>query len=404
MSSKRVAVCVLTVVMSMGIIAAFAQEAPMPPAGEMVAPSVLLGEDPPLVQMAILLDTSGSMSGLIDQARTELWSVVNEFLSARRNGRSPEVYVALYEYGKSSLPSERGYLRRIAPLTRDLDTISEELFALTTNGGDEYCGWVIRQAVEDLAWSNSPDDLKVIFIAGNEPFTQGPVDYKEACRKAIARGIVINTIHCGAEREGIDGRWKDGAVLADGQYLAIDQNRQIRHIAAPQDGEIAALSGRLNQTYLPYGRQGALAQQRQMAQDLNASRANAEAAVQRAIAKSSSNYSNVAWDLVDAANVKQVDLKTVRPEDLPENMRAMNAQERKTYVDTQARQRKELQDRIQKLDEQRKQYVAEEMKKQPQVQTLGSAIQGTIREQARQKKYTFQPSESRTPDARADSR
>ena len=94
-----------------------------------------LQAEKPLVQIGILLDTSGSMSGLIDQARTELWSIVNEFIFARRNGTAPEVQVALYEYGKSSLAQDEGYIRQIVPLTTDLDKISEELFALKTNGG-----------------------------------------------------------------------------------------------------------------------------------------------------------------------------------------------------------------------------------------------------------------------------
>ncbi len=103
-------------------------------------------EKKPLVQIAILLDTSGSMSGLIDQARAELWSIVNEFIFAERDGQQPELQVALYEYGKDSLAKEGGYIRQIVPFTTDLDKVSEELFALETNGGDEYCGWVIKEA------------------------------------------------------------------------------------------------------------------------------------------------------------------------------------------------------------------------------------------------------------------
>ena len=172
-------------------------------------------EEKPLVQMAILLDTSGSMSGLIDQARAELWAIVNEFIFAKRNGKAPELQVALYEYGKSSLPGTEGYIRMIGPFTTDLDKVSEELFALSTNGGSEYCGWVIKEATQALEWSSSPDDLKVIFIAGNEPFTQGPVDYRQACKATVSKGIVVNTIHCGPERTGIDDKWKDGALLAE---------------------------------------------------------------------------------------------------------------------------------------------------------------------------------------------
>src|SRR3954447_15815674 len=126
----------------------------------------------PLVQLAILLDTSNSMDGLIEQTKGQLWKIVNQFINARQAGKRPEVQVALYEYGKSTLSAHNGYIRQIQPLTTDLDKISEELFALKTNGGEEYCGWVIREAVNRLAWSKRSDDLKVIFIAGNEPFTQ----------------------------------------------------------------------------------------------------------------------------------------------------------------------------------------------------------------------------------------
>ncbi|MCA9072414.1 MAG: VWA domain-containing protein, partial [Planctomycetaceae bacterium] len=141
------------------------------------------------IQLAILLDTSNSMDGLINQARTQLWKIVNELATAKRNGQVPQMQVALYEYGKSTLSRESGYLRQLVPLTDDLDKISEELFALKTQGGQEYCGQVIAKATTELKWSDSNDDLKLIFIAGNEPFTQGSVDYKKSCADAIAKGI-----------------------------------------------------------------------------------------------------------------------------------------------------------------------------------------------------------------------
>ena len=354
-----------------------------------------VSEKKPLVQMAILLDTSGSMSGLIDQARAELWAIVNEFIFAKRNGQEPELRVALYEYGKSSLAKEDGYIRQIIPLTTDLDKVSEELFALRTNGGAEYCGWVIKEATQSLTWSDSPDDLKVIFIAGNEPFTQGPVDYREACKTAIAKGIIVNTIHCGSEGAGLDGKWKDGAVLADGQYLNIDQNRQTVHIAAPQDTEIAELGRRLNETYIAYGLRGDIARERQSVQDRNAATASKEAALQRAVAKSSPYYRNEAWDLVDALATKNIKLEELKAKDLPENMQKMTPEERKAYIDTQAKNRTEIQNRIQQLNEQRKNYVAQEIKKrQKEGSTLGSAIIQAIRQQAKKRNFSFESSDS----------
>jgi hypothetical protein len=347
----------------------------------------------PLIQMAILLDTSGSMTGLIDQARAELWAIVNEFIFAKRAGKEPLLQVALYEYGNNSLTRNSGYIRQIVPLTTDLDKISEELFALTTNGGDEYCGWVIKEATQSLKWSDNPDDLKVIFIAGNEPFTQGPVDYLDSCKTAISKGIVVNTIHCGSENDGINGKWKDGAVLADGEFLNIDHNRRTIHIESPQDKEIAELDLKLNETYLAFGQMGDIAGKRQSAQDLNASAISKEAAVQRAVTKSSRNYRNTTWDLVDAIKIGNKKLEDVKTEDLPENMQKMTMQERKAYIEAQAKKRAEIQDKIQQLNEQRKKYVAEEMKKrQKKGETLGSAIISAIREQAVEKNFTFESS------------
>jgi len=351
-------------------------------------------EKKPLVQMAILLDTSGSMSGLINQARTELWAIVNEFIFAKRGGMEPEVQVALYEYGKSSLPAREGFIRQIVPFTTDLDKVSEELFALKTNGGSEYCGWVIKDATEGLQWSSAPDDLKVIFIAGNEPFTQGQVDYRVSCKAAISKGIVVNTIHCGSPNAGLSGKWKDGAVLADGQYLNIDQNRKTVHIDAPQDKQIAELGIKLNDTYIAYGIKGKVAYERQSAQDHNASSASKEAALQRAVTKASFNYRNDAWDLVDALKNDKVKLEDVKDEDLPENMRKMSVEERKAYVEGKLKERARIQQKIQQLNDQRKKYVAAEMKKlQPKDKTLGSAMIQAVREQAEKRNFKFESPE-----------
>ena len=117
------------------------------------------------VQIALLLDTSNSMDGLIDQAKTQLWKVVNSFNDAKRDGKVPFVEVALYEYGNNGLHIGNNWIRQVEPLTRDLDEISRELFAFRTNGGDEYCGAVIQRALSDLSWDPSPRTYKAVFIA-----------------------------------------------------------------------------------------------------------------------------------------------------------------------------------------------------------------------------------------------
>lgn len=346
----------------------------------------------PLVQIAVLLDTSGSMEGLIEQAKSQLWKIVNEFLRARQDGQTPEVQVALYEYGKSSLSRESGWVRQIVPLSTDLDRISEELFALKTNGGEEYCGWVIKDAVENLAWSDDPKVYRAILIAGNEPFTQGPVNYADSCKAAIARGIIVNTIHCGGAEEGIRTKWQDGALLADGKYLVIDHNRAVVHIEAPQDREIAALSAELNKTYLAFGASGMAAAARQEAQDRNAqSLAPASGAVvQRAVAKASANYVNTGWDLVDAAKDKDFKLEAVKTDELPAEMRELSEAGRREFVETKAKERAELQAKIQTLNTEREKYLASQRKQDTAADTLDAVVAAAVREQAAKRQFRFE--------------
>ncbi|MGC3956924.1 MAG: VWA domain-containing protein [Verrucomicrobiota bacterium] len=349
-------------------------------------------EKKPLVQIAILLDTSGSMEGLIEQAKSQLWKIVNEFAKSKQDGVTPEVQVALYEYGKSGLAAASGWVRRIQPLTTDLDKISEELFALRTNGGDEYCGWVIKDAVNDLTWSPEGNVYKAIFIAGNEPFTQGPVSYTDSCKAAITKGIIVNTIHCGAEAEGINTKWKGGADLADGKYLVIDQNRAIVSIEAPQDKEIAKLGVELNKTYVAYGVEGRGGASRQVAQDASvATLAPASGAVvQRSLAKASVNYRNSAWDLVDAAKEKDFEITKVKTEDLPEEMKKLNTAERKAYVETKSKERAEMQDKINTLNKDREQYVAARMKEISGTNTLDTVVISAVREQSAKRNFKFE--------------
>ena len=361
-----------------------AQDAATPPRPEAAEPKV---------QLAILLDTSSSMEGLIEQAKTQLWKVVNTFIAARQNGRAPHLEVALYEYGNSGLDAESHWIRRIQPLSRDLDKISEELFRLRTNGGEEYCGAVIRRAVEDLAWDRDANTYKAIFIAGNEPFTQGPVEPLQACKGAISKGIVVNTIHCGPEAQGIAGKWRDGALAADGSFLVIDSDQAVVHIEAPQDAEIVKLNAQLNQTYLAYGKRAAEAGGNQAAQDANSIRSAASgAAVQRAVSKASKNYFNSSWDLVDARQEKGFDLSKIPLEDLPENMRKMDAPARLAYIETKAKQRAELQQHILQLNQQRDAFVADKRKSESTTgtDTLDSAMTKTVRSQAATKGYKFE--------------
>jgi hypothetical protein len=345
------------------------------------------------VQIALLLDTSNSMDGLIDQAKTQLWKVVNSFNDAKRDGKVPFVEVALYEYGNNGLHIGNNWIRQVEPLTRDLDEISRELFAFRTNGGDEYCGAVIQRALSDLSWDPSPRTYKAVFIAGNEPFTQGPVDARQACRDAMAKGIVVNTIHCGSREEGISGAWHDGAALAEGKFLSINQDKAVTHIDAPQDKQIATLGIELNQTYLGYGVHAREGMAKQTSEDNNAvANAGAGSAQQRAVSKASASYCNTAWDLVDACRDGTVKLADLPAAQLPEAMKAMTPEQREAHVKKMTEQRAGLQQKIMLLNREREAFVAEVLKKQTEAtgeQTLDQAIVATVKGQASTLGYSF---------------
>ena len=336
----------------------------------------------PKVQIAILLDNSGSMSGLINQARSELWKIVNEFVNVKQQGVSPLLEVAVYHYGNPPAT-------QLVPLTDDLDKVSESLFGIPVSGGSEYCGQVIDMAAKDLTWSEHSQDLKLIFIAGNEPFSQGPVDYRQACKSAIEKGIIVNTIHCG---NGIPDGWKQGAMLADGKSININHTKAVVHIEAPQDKEIVKLGTELNKTYIAFGARGRESARRQEAQDGNASGAGLASAQQRAVSKANAFYRNSSWDLCDACTDGKIDLAKIEEEQLPENMRKMTVEERKEYVAKMQSQRDEIQKKINSLNAERQKFVAEKRKElaiKNGEKTLDQALIGAIRAQATKKEFKF---------------
>jgi len=340
------------------------------------------------IQVALLLDTSGSMDGLLEQAKSQLWKMVNELATSKKGGKAPAI-----EYGKSSLPASEGFLKQLVPLTNDLDLVSEQLFALTTNGGDEYCGWVIEDATKNLKWSESNEDLKIIIIAGNEEFTQGNVDYKKSCKAAITNGIVVNTIYCGDCEEGIRFLWKDGADRADGKYMCINQNDQVAHIETPYDSEIGELNDELNKTYIAFGSKGKDRLARQSAQDANAGGYGASNKAERAISKSKkSTYSNASWDAVDAMEEDETIIEKAKEEDLPEEMKGMNTKERKEYVAKKAAEREVIQKKIQEAAKKRSSFIAEKRKEAAgsEKNTLDAVMLKAVREQAKKKAFKFE--------------
>ncbi len=341
----------------------------------------------PKIQVALLLDTSGSMSGLIHQARVQMWNLVNDLSQADYRGQKPPLEIALYEYGNSRLPARDGYVRQLSGLTRDIDFVSEMLFSLTTSGGDEYTGWVIKDATKSLEWDNHPSSLKLLFIAGNESFGQGPVGYQRAIASAKRKGIIVNTIYCGRDSHPERIAWSMGAQLGRGDTFVIDHNQHVAHYDTPMDDEIYRLSQQLNSTYIPYGGKGKRGMARQRAQDSNANRHKASG-IGRSVAKASSAYANPSWDLVDKSAEDSTALDTVSEAELPATMKKMTKQQKKQYVRQKKAKRSRIQKRIKQLQGKRKAHIKALQTKNKQIEqdrSLSAAMHKTIRKQAKAK-------------------
>ncbi|MFS4418361.1 vWA domain-containing protein [Maribacter sp. 2307ULW6-5] len=334
------------------------------------------------VKIALLLDTSNSMDGLINQAKSQLWDIVNEFTHARcGNGAPPKLQIALYQYGNDNLSSREGYIQQVLDFSSDLDEISEKLFSLTTHGGEEYCGAVINTSLKQLDWGSTPGDLKMIFIAGNEPFDQGRQSYVNAALNAKEKDVVVNTIFCGNHALGVRTQWKKGAQLTGGEYMAIDHNRDVVHISTPYDDVILKLNTKLNKTYISFGSLGASKFRKQAVQDANAMEMEEAVAVKRAVSKSSRLYSNKAWDLVDATTDESFDLSQLDKDALPKELRNKSKEEMEAIIEAKRKEREAIQKEIQDLDMKRKEYMAQKQEDASQP-TLESAMVRAIKRQA----------------------
>ena len=340
------------------------------------------------VKIALLLDTSNSMDGLINQAKAQLWDIVNEFTYARcGNEVRPALQIALYEYGNDDISSREGHIRQVIGFSSDLDEISEKLFSLTTNGGEEFCGQVINKSLKQLDWGKNEDDLKLIFIAGNEPFTQGKLNYMDATSQAKEKDVIVNTIFCGNYDQGVGSKWKNGAELTGGEYIAIDHNRQVVHVATPYDDIIIQLNSKLNKTYIGYGYAGAKKIAVQETQDSNAYEINESVALKRAVSKSSRLYNNSSWDLVDASEDKEFNVSKLKKEDLPSELKGKTNAQIEKYITAKKAERTKIQKEIQELNKKRELYIAKN-KKEEQGELEGALLRA-IKNQAATKNYSW---------------
>ncbi len=317
-------------------------------------------QEVPTIDIAIALDVSGSMDGLINSARQKMWEIVNESVASQP---TPKIRVALITFGHSDYSQGQGFTRVDMPLTEDLDNVYERLMSLRTNGGDEYVARAIRTARTDLNWSNDPKAVKLLFVAGNESADQDPI-YRtgDEARLAAAAGIQVNTLLCGENYNSLASGWKNAVKPSDGEFAVIARDGGAVVLNAPQDDKLLELNKRLNKTYLGYGSGGARGKQRQIAMDSSAEGMSKSAAATRVATKGGGAYNNSGWDLLDGVKAGLVDLSTASAEELPAEMPAAPAA-RKEFVAKKAAERAKIQAEIAELSKEREAFVKKEMKK-----------------------------------------
>lgn len=336
------------------------------------------------IQVAILLDVSNSMDGLIEQAKAQLWNMVSVMGKATCDNLPPDIEIALFEYGRSDNSVQDGYVKKLSGFTKDLDNLSKTLFKLSTNGGEEYCGQVMYTSLKNLDWDSASGNYKVIFIAGNEDFLQGKVGYTKACKEAKQKGVIINTIYCGDKYAGIQEHWNIIGECGGGSYTNINQDAKIIEIPTPYDDQLFSLNEKLNGTYMAYGYQGQgnLSIQADV-DNMNYAMSKSVAAERIAVKGKKNLYKNDKWDMVDALNndssfINKVDLKT-----LPDSLQKKSRVELKQMVTEKNKERAAIQKEIEVLSEKRKTYIAKEKAGNSKSATLETEIEKIIKKQAK---------------------
>jgi hypothetical protein len=337
------------------------------------------------VQLVILFDTSNSMDGLLNQAKARIWAIVNEASTLTYQGAPVTLEIAMYDYGNSTIAATQNYIRKQLDFSTDLDLVSEKLFGLRTSGGLEYCPAVIVSSLKELNWSNSPQDLKLIYIAGNESFKQGPISTSTACELAAEKHVLVSTIFCGDLLQGINLGWKEGSNCAKGDFFNINSDAAIQQIETPFDDQIIEQNRLLNNTYIGFGEVAVSSKSKQITQDQNAIGVSKMAETERYLVKSKSSYKNEAWDIVDANLADSTKIALLKEEELPTEMKGMSVEQRQAFVKQKTEERSAVQKEMARLETARSKYIEAETAKttQPKTDDFGTAVATSMRNNAK---------------------
>jgi Mg-chelatase subunit ChlD len=343
------------------------------------------------IEVCFVLDTTGSMGGLIDGAKQKIWSIANEMVSAKP---TPELKLGLVGF------RDRGddYVVKSFKLTDDIDSIYGNLRAFEAGGGGdtpESVNEALAEAIEKMPWSADRGVLKIIFLVGDAPphmdYANGP-KYPDLCRLAAKKDLMINTIQCGnmAETTAI---WQEIAKLSEGSYAAIAQTGGVAVVATPMDDELGKLNKQIGATLVPYG-------DKDLRREVSAKQAMSESAAAPAAADRLSYNAKTGkgvqgrGELLDSLANKEVKLEAIEKDKLPAEWQKFSSDELKKRVEITRGERTALQKKIEEVSKKRDAYIQAENKR------LAAAGKGdgfdekvaqTIRQQAAKKGINYTP-------------
>lgn len=328
-------------------------QAPSPPSA-----SQLPAQVPPRIEVAFVLDTTGSMAGLIDGAKAKIWSIANRMASGNPQ---PNVRIGLVGY------RDRGdqYVTTRVDLTDDIDAVYERLMAFKAEGGGdtpESVNQALHEAVSMLDWSEGEGVYRVVFLVGDAPPHMDypdDVSYADSVRLASQRKIAINTVQCGAMAE-TTVVWREIAGLGHGQYAAIEQDGAMAAVVTPMDDELASLNRELAATALAYGAEEEKAELRQKVARSLAAPPEATASRLSYLDKLGGRLNAGRRDLVDAVKDGLVKLDEVAIEELPAALKPLSREEQATLVNDRIEKRTRIQTRIGELSQDRDDFVRQE--------------------------------------------
>lgn len=348
----------------------------------------------PRIEAVFVLDTTGSMSGLIDAAKEKIWSIANTLAMTEP---APQIEMGLVGY------RDRGdeYVTKYLALTDDLDAVYEFLMDFAANGGGdgpESVNQALYETVNKMSWSTDDKTYKVIFLVGDYPphmDYDNDVKYPESCKLAAEKGIIINTIQCGTHA-GTTPVWTDIAKKAEGQFFCVDQSGSAIVQATPFDANLAELSRRLDNTRIFYGSQEEIADRISRVERADKFYEMAPASAKAARAKFNASESGSdnflgGRELVMDVSSGQIDLEKLESDQLGERLQKMTLEQRKEYVAKMAAERSQIQKQIEEISLKRQNYIKQQIQEQNlnDSDSLDNQLYECIKDQANKKSIIY---------------